>query len=225
MTPRPGPIDVVDAIDAFLASTDWVAGVLESDLVATHWEEPSALEGMTVAAVAGHLFLAVRVVARQLDAAPGSDGAAVVSMPLAYRRSRLEDADDLAGDLARQVRDDGQHVGARGPAVVVARFDKLRAELRARLTGPDATRTTIARQDGTVAPFGDFLVSRIVEVIVHGDDLAVSVGLDAPDPPPAASALAIELLVRGAREHVGDLAVLREMTRQERSTTDALRAL
>ncbi len=68
-------------------------------------------------------------------------------------------------------------------------------------------------------------MSRTIEVVVHGDDLMASVGLDAPSPPASACALAVEFLLRGAREKAGDLDVLRELTRRERATTDVLRAL
>jgi hypothetical protein len=215
-----------EAVDAFLASIDWVALVLQSDQVAQHWEDPSVLAGMTVGMVAGHLFLATRVLARQLDQGPPPPDAITVSMPLAYRRSRVADPDDLDSPVYRVVRDDGAHVGAQGTAVVIARFDKLRHELRERLDDRDGTLPrAVLRQDGTAVSLSDFVVSRLIEVVVHGDDLMASVGLDTPAPPPSACALAIEFLVRGAREQAGDLAVLRELTRRERATTDALRAL
>ncbi len=141
-----------EAITAFLASTDWAAVVLQSDLVAQHWEDPSALAGMTVGMVAGHLFLATRVLLRQLDAGPPPPEAAVESMPLAYRRARFADADDLELQMHRGVRDDGAHVGAQGTAVVIARFDKLRDEFRVRLADRDTLPRTVLRQDGTATP-------------------------------------------------------------------------
>jgi len=215
-----------EAVDAFLASTDWAALVLQSDQVAQHWDDLSVLAGMTVGMVAGHLFLATRVLARQLDAGPPPPDAVVESMPLAYRRARFVNDDDLELQMHRGVRDDGAHVGAQGAAVVIARFDKLRNELRTRLDNRDGTLPrTVLRQDNTAVSFTDFVVSRLIEVVVHGDDLMASVGLDTPAPPPSACGLAVEFLVRGAREKAGDLEVLRELTRRERATTDALRAL
>ena len=59
------------------------------------------------------------------------------------------------------MRDDGAHVGAQGTAVVIARFDKLRNEFRARLVDErDTLPRTVLRQDGTAAALSDFIVSR-----------------------------------------------------------------
>jgi hypothetical protein len=70
----------------------------------------------------------------------------------------------------------------------------------------------------------DFLVVRLVEVLVHADDLAVSVDL----PPPALtkdSADALVALFLGmCRRRYGDSAVIRAFTRRERDAVDALRA-
>jgi hypothetical protein len=67
-----------------------------------------------------------------------------------------------------------------------------------------------------VMDFQSYLVTRVVELLVHGDDLATSVGISSVAPPAAAATLAIELLVDAARSIHGDLAVLRSLTRSER---------
>ena len=64
--------------------------------------------------------------------------------------------------------------------------------------------------------FADYLRSRLVEVLVHTDDLATSVGIDAGPPPPSAVDVALAFLLEAARRDHGDLAVLRAFTRCER---------
>jgi hypothetical protein len=60
------------------------------------------------------------------------------------------------------------------------------------------------------------LRTRMMEIAVHGDDLACSAGLDA-QPPEAAAAVAIELLTALAVRKHGAAALLRALSRAERA--------
>jgi hypothetical protein len=63
--------------------------------------------------------------------------------------------------------------------------------------------------------FEAYLATRIVELLVHADDLAVSVA--APlEPPENACAIAVETLVGAAGSLHRDLELLRSLTRPER---------
>jgi hypothetical protein len=64
-----------------------------------------------------------------------------------------------------------------------------------------------------------YLATRIVELVVHGDDLASSVGLDW-EPPFEAGALAIGILVQIASDQNGAVEVLRVLARSERAGSD-----
>jgi hypothetical protein len=68
-----------------------------------------------------------------------------------------------------------------------------------------------------VVRFSDWLPTRVMELVVHGDDLAASVGIDAP-PPSEAAAVTIDLMVALARAVHGDLAVVRALARRERAS-------
>jgi hypothetical protein len=65
-----------------------------------------------------------------------------------------------------------------------------------------------------------FLVTRMVELLTHTDDLAASVGVPTPDLPRGAIDLVVSCLTDVARRRHGDLTVLRSFTRRERSTPD-----
>lgn len=56
---------------------------------------------------------------------------------------------------------------------------------------------------------GDFLRTRVLELVVHADDLAASVALEPPTPTPAAADVALDVLLRTARSTHGDLAAIR----------------
>jgi hypothetical protein len=68
----------------------------------------------------------------------------------------------------------------------------------------------------------DYLQTRLVEIVVHDDDLAMSVGLPTNIPAEAIS-LAVDHLFAVARLQHGDLAVLRAFARRERDESQALR--
>ena len=91
---------------------------------------------------------------------------------------------------------------------------------------PASRPIPIIRVPGGQVTLSEYLPTRILEVIVHGDDVVCSVpGLHVPDPPPAAIAASLAVCVELARARVGDLASLRAFTRAERSLPEALRVL
>jgi hypothetical protein len=69
-----------------------------------------------------------------------------------------------------------------------------------------------------VLAIDDYLATRVVELVVHADDLAVSLGVDPPPPPPAAARLAEHVLLDIARHRHGDTALLRALARRERTS-------
>jgi hypothetical protein len=56
-----------------------------------------------------------------------------------------------------------------------------------------------------------------MELVVHGDDLAVSVGVPTPVFPPAATEITLDLLVRVAAWRHGPVALVRALARRERA--------
>jgi hypothetical protein len=72
-------------------------------------------------------------------------------------------------------------------------------------------------QTGWALSLGDFLITRILELTVHLDDLAVSVGLPARELPDAVFDPVLTLLARLAVRRHGQAAVLRALTRTERA--------
>ncbi len=63
----------------------------------------------------------------------------------------------------------------------------------------------------------DFLVTRMMEITVHSDDLAVSVGIDPPELPGAVLEPVLSLLVGVATLRHGQAAVVRALSRAERA--------
>ena len=63
----------------------------------------------------------------------------------------------------------------------------------------------------------DFLLTRMLEIVVHTDDLAASIGGEPAGLPEGATDPVLALLLAMAREQYGDQAVLRALARNERA--------
>jgi uncharacterized protein (TIGR03083 family) len=201
----------------FLATITVAKQVVASPQVAGRWDEPSALPEFSVRGLAGHLVRAALTVDTYLDR-PTANGHALISVPEYY--SHLDS--DVTSALNTAVRQRGEELAAEGHEWLVIEFERLSGRLAERLTHENDDRLMTVAGDATMR-LTDYLVTRIVELTVHLDDLAASVGLESPALPREAIDFAIGTLVDIARHRHGELAVLRALTRRERDTVDALR--
>ncbi len=193
-------------------------GLLAAPETAARWDAPSALAEFTVRGLAGHLARAVLLVEQYLDA-PATTARPI---PAAAYFSTVLTTRDLADPFHVSVRQRGEEHAARGPGALVEAVDATLARLRTRLPAEPPDRV-VAVAGGHAIRLDDYLVTRMVELTVHTDDLAVSVGVPTPDWPRAVSDAVVGHLVAAARHAHGDLAVIRAFARRERDAMDALR--
>jgi uncharacterized protein (TIGR03083 family) len=209
-------------VAAFAESGARAYAVLGTDAVAAAWDADSILPEMTVGDVAGHLLAVLIMFDRRYDV-PTPPGATPVDPVGGYASVRLADPSDLERAPFRVPREGGRHVAARGHAAVVEQFGATLARLDRRLhdDGPDRA---ILVGDGTVPmTLRAFTTTRLVELVVHADDLAESVGATIPPPSADAAAIVIEHLVSSVRHRVGDGRTIRALV--GRDDPDTLRAL
>jgi hypothetical protein len=215
----------VDPRGAFLDAALLTARVVRTTEVASRWSAPSALTHLTVGGLAGHAYLACRIVMRTLDA-PDPVGLPVVSPSAGgLMRMRVNDDVDLIREDHRKVRADGEYVARRGALAVADKFDDLIMRLGSRLPSEPVDRLVRAPSTAEAYRLDVWVANRAIEMLVHADDLAVSAGLDPVVLPADAAGLAIHGLVDISRHREGDLAVLRALSRRERQSVDVLRAL
>ena len=183
-----------------------------SPRVAQDWDRPSALEGMTVGALAAHLARQVTRVPEVL-AFPVPDERAV---PLVehYLRSAWANGDDEA-NAAIRVRAATDAVP--GPPEVLARALEALATARVVLPGEPADRWVRPPWLAWNLALDDYLRTRLLEIVVHADDLAVSVGVDPPAWPEEVVAPVLGVLTTLAVRKHGVPAVLRTLARAERA--------
>jgi uncharacterized protein (TIGR03083 family) len=217
-----GAVEATDLLDALGAASVVVA----SPEVAAAWTAPSALAGYTVGGLAAHLLTAIERTVAVLAADPPS-GARVVGLPEFYGPNRIDDEGQLASGLPAFLREDAEGRAEReGRDGVVAAFETLAATLAAALEAADADRlVAVVQVPGGAASLADYVVTRLVELVVHTDDLAASVGLDPPPIAPSILRTVTAAFVELAVARAGAVAVMRAFTRRERGDADVLRVL
>jgi hypothetical protein len=198
--------------------------LVSSPEVGREWANPSALDGMTVGGLAAHFIMALRRTVELLDAeAPDTDR---IATPFEFfGDNRRESVSALDDERARWIVAASEDSAAEGQGEVVDELTSVIAQVDAALAeaAPGTTLAT-ARIPDARARLDDFVRTRLVEVVLHGDDLAASVGV-VWHPPRRAADEVIGLLVEMARERVGDLEVLRGLAREERAVPGVLRTL
>jgi hypothetical protein len=210
----------VTPIDALSAALPVAGDVLGWDEVAAAWSGQSALPGYTVGGLAAHLGMTVARGVQVLEE-PEPDHP-VVPLGAWFGANRPDHTAEALHDWLRQQAEDQ---AAAGPGEIRARFAVSSKQL-ARLAvavRPDR-RVAVVSIANASATAGDYLASRLVEVAVHLDDLATSVGREAPLPDGVWQTTAAVLTdVACGRE--GPLAVVRALARVERARPGVLPAL
>jgi hypothetical protein len=140
--------------------------------------------------------------------------------------NRIDEPEDLDAGWHPLLRDDAERRAGYGPEAVGARFHGVVSRLTDRLPGEPAQRLVPiwTVPDGATS-LETYVATRVVELVVHTDDLASSVGLAPVSVPGDAATAAIGVFVEMARCRSGDLDVIRAFARSERATEDALRVL
>ena len=206
--------------ETFIDTGRVAAALLAAPEIAARWDEPSALEEFSVRGLAGHLLRATGSVVAYLGRPePGGDPVSAAEYYLI-----AVDETDVHSELHRAIRKRGEETAAGGYEALVADSRTMLEQLESILRVEPTGRKVRAYKD-LVLRLDDYLVTRLIELVVHIDDLAVSVGIPVPEMPADATRLAIETLVEVARLKHGDVAVMRGLTRRERDAVQALRVL
>jgi hypothetical protein len=213
-------------IGTYLDAADWLIEVLGGAELAHGWEQASAVARYSIGGMAAHAVHGgvVRLIQVLQEPEP-ADGHPVnlVDFCGPNRMAQPDDDDPLFAVL----RAGAEEVALEGQAALLESCRSARSTLAVQLPTIPANRpVSIVRIAGGVVSLRDYLRTRVLEVVVHGDDLVASVeGCDAPDPPPAAVDVCLELCLELARAQLGDRTALRAFTRAERADPDALRIL
>jgi hypothetical protein len=204
---------LVEAAEAFKR-------VLAEPQLEARWNEPSAIAGYPVSALTGHVTAELTHLESLLDR-PAPADLKVIRLGRYHAGMRIDGPADAARPVHTAVRDMSIRAAEGGADATTATFHATLERLVKRLVVDDEDRLLDRRPLAPVAiRLADFMQTRVMELVVHADDLAVS--LDAATPPLSADAAAmvIDVLVATARANHGDLAVIRALARRERASND-----
>ncbi|MFD7205294.1 maleylpyruvate isomerase N-terminal domain-containing protein [Streptomyces sp. NPDC059893] len=207
--------------DAYLGAAAQAVTLLGAPEVAASWEMTSALTEMTVGGLAGHLAYQVFSVTPALQASTSQE--APIPLLEHYSRAAWIDA-PLDGEVNAGIRAKGEDIASGGAQVLLEHARAALAEQKVALPEVRGDLVVFMPQTGWALSLDDFLVTRMMELAVHMDDLAVSVGIAAPELSTTAFEPVLTLLARLAARRHGQAALLRALARAERAPS-AINAL
>lgn len=199
--------------EVYLESAAVTGAFLGQPAVAACWEAPSALAKMRVGALVAHLAGQVTQVPPVLDAPVVDDR---VGLAEHWERSTWTDG-DLDSDVNAYIRRTASEAAAPGAAAVVAEAGAALAELRRRLPDEPADRVIQLPWGPWALTLDDYLTTRLLELTVHGDDLAVSLDVEPPALPVACLDATLSVLCDLAARRHGAVTVIRALSRRERA--------
>jgi len=183
--------------------------------VAERWDDESACAGMTVGGLAHHLTDQVRTTTAFVG--DGPSGEPPITLAEFYRLAAWVWAPADA-EMHVSLRDEANADAVAGAGALADRLDDDLDGLR-RALADVATRspdTVFVPWEGVAVSTRDWLVSRAVELVVHADDLAASVGVPTPEMPAAVVEAAVTAMASLALERHGQVAVVRTLARPAR---------
>jgi hypothetical protein len=193
--------------------------------VAERWFQPSALERMSVGAVVAHGLSNLDDVLNHCER-PEPATPRFIGIVEYTRMARLDKREDLDFEGHRLIIGGAEQQAAEGPEPVLKQTARTLDLLRWVLPAMDPNkRVYLPRLPPMAGSLAMIVANRTNEIIVHMDDVAVSVGLPTPPIAPDAAAMALTVLLSVARKMNTDLEVIRVMARAERAKPDAARAI
>jgi hypothetical protein len=198
----------------YLESADIAAVLLADPEVAASWDKPSALPEFAVSGLAGHLTRQVLVTTELLAADPPEGE--LVPVLEHYARAQWVGA-SLDHESSVIARRSGADAAACGAAELARRTTAAVVELSGVLPRQPSDRLVRAPGSTWLLTLPDFLLTRLVEIAVHADDLSVSAGIDCPPLPARVTDTVLGLLTRLAARRHGTTAILRALSRAERA--------
>ena len=207
------PVNRLDAVFPVAAAV--ALDLIQRGEVRDQWVMPSVLPKMSIGALACHLG---RQVVRAAEVLPiATDLLPLESADAHYHRAAWvmsTSPDDPPNDRST---DDAQ--AALGAAALADQSARALETVR-RLLAVGAVRDVVLIPwQGWALRRDDFLLTRMLEIVVHADDLALSAGVRTPEFPAEVFAPVRDLLVRLAVKRHGQSAVISALARRERTQT------
>lgn len=201
---------MIDAVDKIRHAARAVEALVADPAVAASWTEQSVLSGYRVGGLAAHLVRGMETIRTYVGADTVVPPGAETVDAAGYYATVLARHDPITSEFHAAVRDRGEQRVDRGHDALVAEAADAAAWL---VTTDLDTDRIISVLDGVAIRVDDYLGTRLIELTIHSDDLARSVGIE---PPPfddeiwtAVAELLAEITLRRHPHHLIALALAR----------------
>lgn len=213
-----GSVAREQAASAFLSCAEVSLVLAERQEVRDAWGSESTCAGMTVGGLTHHLLGQVRnTVLLMGGEAPSA--APVIGLLDHYSRAPWVAASREGAIDPEQLERDNAG-GRSGPDTVLGEGRDALAAAPALLAAHREPDTVFIPWQGWSLSTVDFLTTRMMELVVHGDDLAASVGLPTPEHEKAVVSAVLGLLTAVSLQRHGQVALVRALSRPQRSAGD-----
>lgn len=201
--------------ESYLVAASSAVALLHDPAVAAAWSKPSALTEFSVGGLAVHLSHQLVRVENVL----AGDGEIQEPIPVLEHFTRSPwVTSGLDHESNVRVRRGGEEAAAADSAQTLApQVEALLGRLRSALPAEPGGRVVHLPWAGWALTLDDFLLTRMMEIVVHSDDLAASVGVPTPELPAEVVDPVVDLLARLAVHRHGPTAVVRALSRTERA--------
>ncbi|MGC4838501.1 maleylpyruvate isomerase N-terminal domain-containing protein [Micromonospora vinacea] len=205
------PVDALDA--SFPVAASIALDLIRRPEVTERWSNPSALPHLSVGGLACHLG---RQAVRAAELLPmPTDLPVLESADNHYERAAWVSEGSPDKNTVASGSDEADAAG--GAADLHARSARAVEEVADLLSRGAAREVVPIPWQGWSLRRGDFLLTRQLEIVVHSDDLAVSVGVPTPEFPADVFEPVRDLLVRLAVRRRGQSALISALSRSERA--------
>lgn len=204
--------------DALVACTRASIDLAARNEVRDAWERDSACTGMTVGGLAHHLLAQTGHIVRGLRAAAPGDAPVIGLLDHYSQAPWVAASRDGETDPDQDEKDNA--AAAAGHEAVVEGARQALDELPDALALPRDPDVVHIPWQGWSLATPDFATTRMMEMVVHGDDLAASVGLPTPEHDPLVVEAVLDLLVHVSLARHGQVALVRALSRPQRSAGD-----
>jgi hypothetical protein len=199
--------------EVYLESAAVAITFLAHPAVAERWDAPSVLAKLRVGGLTAHLV-------SQVTQVPPVLGAEIVderiSLPEHFARSTWTDG-DVDSEVNTYIRRAAEDAATAGAPALTAAAGTALTELRQQLPAEPAERVIQLPWGPWALSLDDYLTTRLLELAVHCDDLAASIGVHTPALPASGLDTVIGVLCQMAARRHGQTAVIRTLSRAERA--------
>jgi Mycothiol maleylpyruvate isomerase N-terminal domain len=200
--------------EIFPAAARVVADLVQRAEVGEGWRAESACVGMTVGGLANHLGDQVVLAVRVLEA--GRSEQEPITLAEHYHRAAWVRT-DLDSEANVAIREGGESSARDGQGALVERVESHLARLPSAIASVRPADPVLLPWQGWSLTASDLLTTRMMEMVVHSDDLTASLGMDTPEFPDRVVTPVLALLTQLSVRRHGQAAVVRALSRPQRA--------